>query len=372
MAYSFKGTTIINSNVLYSRIDRYSTNPKGSEVAPYFTLKCVRNGSYTGSTSYIYPAYNTAINQVQQALTIGSQPLTRLQNAAYEALRGKVYESMQLAVDVAEGRQTKDMLAKRGKASAKGALRTVVGATNRIVASATTLTNAYRALRRGNLSSCLWWLKTPKKKAHKKLTKKQISQNASSLWLEYWLGWAPLFSTIYNAAGTLTGTIGHGIYKATRSLQESIYGFDPGVTWLRTGLRKTAVRMGAEFTLVNPNAFLREQAGLNNPASVVWALIPFSFLLDWITNMSSCLGSMSDYSGLSIRNAYTTHYGYANARDKMGGPGPATPANAAFNAVEVRRSIGLTGPTLRLTLPRGLSVTRAATSVALLLTVFKS
>lgn len=360
-----KGTSISSTSLFYKRVDRYATLPKGREPAPYLTLQSVVE-SREGPGNYYSSLNNSSVAVVQSVLSSGHPVRTECTNKAYERLKGKVYDSMQLASNVIEGRETLKML--RGvKKREIGGLKVVSNAVNTLVRSAATFRNAFKALRSGKFKSFRKILGVKAKGKHKDLTWSR-PRDASGLWLEYHFGWKPLVQDIYNASRILTGTIGHGLYRGsamvTGSLKDNSNPFFP-----TDGSWVCKVAMRAAFTLVNPNAFLREQAGLNNPAAWAWEALTMSFLVDWFTNISQCLNAMSDFTGLAVKHASTSfHCAARSVNSNL--PPVATYEKVTARAVEFFRSIGLAGPTLRMSLPNGLSVTRGATAISLVVQLF--
>jgi hypothetical protein len=64
--------------------------------------------------------------------------------------------------------------------------------------------------------------------------------------------------------------------------------------------------MGAYISVDNPNVALLEMLGLLNPLSIAWELVPWSFVADWMFNISGYLDSWSAFAGLGLQEAYTT------------------------------------------------------------------
>lgn len=56
----------------------------------------------------------------------------------------------------------------------------------------------------------------------------------------------------------------------------------------------------------NPNTWLAERAGLYNPAAVGWDIVPFSFLVNMVTNVGSVINSITDFCGLSFSDGSLT------------------------------------------------------------------
>jgi hypothetical protein len=109
--------------------------------------------------------------------------------------------------------------------------------------------------------------------------------------------------------------------------------------------------------------------GFINPISVAWALVPFSFIVDWFVNVQQVLEQFTDFAGLTLSNPATTAFyelDYAYDRTDIYHPGGYT-----YKSWEMVRTQGLSGPVLHLRPWKGLSPYRGATAIALLLGVLK-
>lgn len=138
------------------------------------------------------------------------------------------------------------------------------------------------------------------------------------------------------------------------------------------------VRIGCQITVTNPNAFLANQMGMVNPVAIAWALVPFSFIVDWFVNVGNVLNGMTDFVGVSQSKAFITRYTKFNGRSETGSrlnsPDPFT-----HELQEYTTSGGFTyrvvvdklpGPSLRANVPSGLAITRGATAISLLVSIF--
>lgn len=128
-------------------------------------------------------------------------------------------------------------------------------------------------------------------------------------WLEYSFGWKPLIEDIYSAVNhfqtpiqtlrpkgrvkndratyRLTGTIASGLYTEVTSR---------GILF---------AKQGCEVSIDNPNLYLANKLGLINPATVVWELIPFSFVVDWFVNVGDFLSQGTDFYGLTVTRPWS-------------------------------------------------------------------
>lgn len=195
-------------------------------------------------------------------------------NAAYARFRGKVYEgSASLGVTLASAKQSADMIRSRYKMlnrRADSVLRDLEHSPPRLLA-----------------------------------------KRAAGAHLEVIFGWAPLLTDIHAAA---TSVIQKGVPPVfvSASHQERIMNKisvrDSG-GWLSHNLTDEGVlrvKVGAQILIENPNTWLAERAGLLNPATVAWDLVPWSFVVNMFMNTGQLVQSLTDFSGLKLQNAYTS------------------------------------------------------------------
>lgn len=206
----------------------------------------------------------------------------------------------------------------------------------------------------------------------KGLNLRRDSRSFASNYLEYSFGWAPLVSDIASAINILDSP-----RRGTRNVRASAQSDDTLVRSVNTNysfepviLRgehayQIGVTCNADVEVLNPNISLAAQLGFVNPVSVVWEIVPFSFVVDYFVNVQSYLENYSSLFGLQLSNIWSTTY----VRDKCnlsetwwdGRPG----RYAASSFYRTTRTNSLPDVKLRqkqFTLPIG----RALTSVSLL------
>lgn len=188
-----------------------------------------------------------------------------MEGPAYSRFLGKVRdERANLAVDLAEGRQTYQMVA--------SAMDTIIGYAKRIpVGPVSVMANA---------------------------------------WLAYKYGWLPAYQTLYGVAN----------YTRTNLLQRQItssytkYTNHAGLShtnqgrYIETpsGYTTQKIRWGARLVLRNPSMYDVQRLTSLNPLAIAWELVPFSFVFDWFYDVG---GFLAD-SETVISMGHNLQYGY--------------------------------------------------------------
>jgi len=208
-----------------------------------------------------------------------------LAEQSYGKLRGKLYKgSAALGVTMASWKQSRDMIATRY---------------NQMTLQATRFEERARRV-----------LVTGKSRGKRKTHQIHL-KNLGSQYLEMVFGWKPLLADIHAAAttvvhtkpqtfwvgGTARGILSHE-YRNTPSKERG--NFD--VYTYSGELRHTRK---ARVTVSNENLWLRERAGLNNPAAVAWDLVPWSFVVNMFVNTGTLVNSITDFAGLKFDQAVT-------------------------------------------------------------------
>lgn len=331
----------------YSR-ERWVTSPKGSEPTPHQSFKgSVQVTYYSPSPDGRWIAQDARNGHVSYYVQNGSEYTIPLMNEAlekaYSRFKDKIYGEMsELGVNLAERRQAVDMIVNR----------------------ATSLFLAFRALKQRKWKKVLSLLNISGYKGRRW----RYAHNASAAWLELHFGWVPFLNDIYNATMILQSD-----YGPPRAVKASGKAQGEKLIWssssyLTNVTFRCRVGMGATVTVDNPNLHRATALGLVNPASIAWELIPFSFLIDWFVPIGNFLNSWSDFSGLSFGNAYTSYTRLGEGT--MLTFSSDTRCETYGSAVNYSRSLGIAKPVIYPKIVRSLSVTRAATAISLLISVF--
>lgn len=216
---------------------------------------------------------------------------TGVKVTAYERFLGKLGDRAELGVAFAELGEACSMVSSR----------------------ALQLWDFTRHLRRGNFAAAAKTLEMPVPKkvgTHKKL---------ASNWLEFSFGWAPLVDDIGTAIDVLQRPISNRtIFGYARDTFSYVTGewfgdydiYCDGVPHRAHQKRvisgKYFCRYQATVGIDNPNLYLANQLGFVNPAAIAWELVPFSFVLDWFTNVGQFLSQGTDLLGLTIQDPFTS------------------------------------------------------------------
>lgn len=152
--------------------------------------------------------------------------------------------------------------------------------------------------------AALWWHKSRKSR---KDWRRNVPKTLGSYWLQYSYGWKPLVQDIYNGIDILQRPLPPWRVRASGRVSDDtskilgVWGQD----LLERQFQGSTV-LRARVDIQNPNLWLANQLGLVNPAGVIWEAIPFSFVIDWLSNASAFLMQATDFSGLNLIDPITT------------------------------------------------------------------
>jgi hypothetical protein len=332
--------------VYYRRRVRWWQAAPFNLVLPYVRQEC----SYDIGGSIFDPGilgspYTDAEHLVTDHLD--SYLLTQGRNKAYDKFRGKLYDTASLGVDFAEYRQSLSMMA----------------------SSVGTLIRFTKAVKRLDFLAAAQILKmhiVPPKVSRKRAW--------SNNWLEYHFGWEPLVRDIHDACDVLNNPLKR--FEATRATRREYDFRDIFVNYgsvTRTGWWRTQYALyqgGTVRTIENATLHSLDQFGVINPATILWELVPFSFVVDWFANVGQVLASLTDFAGMTLENTYSgtvfRTQQWTILKTSPGFSSTSKPRIERGSSVYMSRVTGLTSPVFsvkRLTPP---SKERAATAIALL------
>lgn len=281
---------------------------------------------------------------------------TSVENLSYERLRGKIYDTVQAGAAFAEYKQSVGLIAN----------------------TATTLATAARYVKSGNLTGALTALRyqgrIPAK--YREFTARGVSSSFGSNWLALHFGWEPLVKDIYNSCKILNDPVkSYSLQKGSAKDKLNTFQFitpaDSAYHGLWSVVGDYAVTQRARVRFEKPGtAFTLHQFGLDNPLSVAWEVVPFSFVVDWFVNVGDFLGSLTDFAGMTLesvsRSRYLNcNYGYTRFTHS-GVPPPYRFTSVNVKHVYTERFTSLSGLTLEVKKLKPPSAIRALTAISLL------
>lgn len=248
-------------------------NASGNLILRANAMTHLRSQLLSNTASGTYPTGSADNVQALKGYAWFSKAETVARQAAYGRFRGKLMKgSASLGVTLASLKQSRDMIEARSHLVASSA--DMLGAL------------AERNLRRG------------------------ITKKMAETYLETIFGWVPLISDIH--ASCMTVIQGATPPEYVRASYRQVVNYEQDQS--RPGWHKSRLvyngtiscTMAAELRVSNPNLWLLNRAGLLNPAAVAWDLVPWSFVINMVTNIGSLVNSISDFYGLTIENTSTT------------------------------------------------------------------
>lgn len=180
------------------------------------------------------------------------------------------------------------------------------------------VTKWHRGLRRHGINQKWEWRRNAQGQRYRynhplKDSRENIDQFAASTWLEYTYGWKPLLSDIYSSAEALA-SLGIEMSGAVRTAK-SRFKNSKSDTWpytvnqfsAKTNVTQTwSVEIEVEYSIANGGPSFSNVFGLQNPATVVWELVPFSFVVDWFIPIGQSLAALTAYNDLNFHRGYKT------------------------------------------------------------------
>lgn len=145
------------------------------------------------------------------------------------------------------------------------------------------------------------------------------SKAASDAWLKYSYGFAPLANTLYELEQMILNGMSKDIFVqgkgSGKASQDDAFPYGGELFDMHADLSVRTVLRGKINTASD---YFLQQAGLVNPLSTAWELVPWSFAIDWFIPVGNTLLATEATYGLtfvdgwrSLKNDYTLN-GYKN------------------------------------------------------------
>lgn len=245
-----------------------------------------------------------------------------------------------------------------------------------------TLARAWKMLKSGNLIEALRVLNISPDSLviggipSRKWTPRNVSRHYAALWMEIHFGWSPLLNDIYETLDILSSKPEPGHVSESACRFESFkyyakgdkstglpyfYGDHETIAWGRISFR---------WEITNPNLYLASRLGVVNPATLAWNLLPLSWFVDWIVDVSAFLNNWSDLFGITLTDpCYTKGFkDVCRSRVESHYAGSLYGSGASVTqSLWCKRTIGFPDSQLRVKNPfNRISVSRGLTAISYL------
>lgn len=167
-------------------------------------------------------------------------------------------------------------------------------ALNMISDSATRIWRAYRHIRKGNAYDAARALGVSPRSNGKHGKATHVAQR----WLELQYGWLPLIKDVYGGAQFLAHHLEVPLqrrYRVRRLALGTAEAASPGNHKLTSAHCNTR----GQIIAIIREADVAKLSGLQDPASIAWELLPFSFVADWFIPVGSWLSARGLQSALT-------------------------------------------------------------------------
>jgi len=164
------------------------------------------------------------------------------------------------------------------------------------------------------------------KRARRKFNRSYAQNQSKAIangWIKAQYGVRPLLQDIVGAAESLAELLNKKpdvqrvvVHKAiTRSLnQTSTVNFDFPRQVTQIATTEYHIKYGVYFTQDLNVSSLPVQLGLTNPASILWELTPWSFVIDWFLPIGNWLSAWDATVGISFRSGFRTTFAISRSR----------------------------------------------------------
>lgn len=179
------------------------------------------------------------------------------------------------------------------------------------------LYRSYKALRQGNL-----------KKAYEAigLSPRKMGKDNAKTTLEIQYGWRPLMQDIYGAAESLRKGVQEAgvLVKVTSrqvddTMESGSYVATGDFNWQWQKQYNRRVQVSLWYRVDNPELTKASELGFVDPASIIWELVPFSFLVDWIVPVGDFLSALSASAGTQFVSGTATFSTRVTLKQKLKG-----------------------------------------------------
>ncbi len=188
-----------------------------------------------------------------------------------------------------------------------------------------------KAMKRGDFSGAAGYLAG----VRGKYSIKAVQKSLADTWLAYSYGWKPLAADLHEAQQIAHAALLKPVPVMARGSGKSndlttvgdYYGFH------LSKQSESSHRTYLEANVVNPSLYLLSQAGLINPLSIAWEVVPFSFAIDWFVPIGATLQAITAGVGLESNGGWTSTHINRNLEIHRNLPAAAPPGTSYYQWV---------------------------------------
>lgn len=192
---------------------------------------------------------------------------------------------------------------------------------NLIASTATRIAKSISSLKRGNLAGAVNQLipgARPSGGMQRRYNRRHnMSPNdrASSTWLELQYGWLPLLSDVHGGAEFIAKAQNRQWRQRVTVSQEGSYayqtfgstGFSDAIALTHTYNLLYKTKRTYVYLIENTAAKTLSEAGISNPATVAWELLPWSFVVDWFLPVGNWLNNIDATAGCTFESGVLSY-----------------------------------------------------------------
>jgi len=194
-------------------------------------------------------------------------------------------------------------------------------------------------------------------------------EHMSSLFLAWRYGVSPLMADLFSLIDIMDGTSPFRRISVSSSGSKSVPFSYSSSSEREKGTILRRVKIFANVSCSNPDLLLANRLGVINPATVLWELTPYSFVLDWFLPIGKWLANFSASAGMTFDDCSVTYTNVSNGTHSKGWI--IHPWNHVYKENMQRhyvkyRSLGSIPPPLSVPYGTGIGLDRAQNALALI------
>jgi len=214
------------------------------------------------------------------------------------------------------------------------------------------------------------------KRKHQNLDWEFFRKKASERWLEVHYGWYPLVGDLIAYMNAIQNGLPKLRTSAVRNLSEnhglpSNTGNSDPYFFSVTGEVKSGCKVRADAKIVSPGIALLDSLELINPFQLGWALLPYSFVIDWLIPISNVMKALTVSAGLELLGVSTTKWTKCDLKVRWtlfdGASLKGEPITAQLKSLSTYRTASKSWPWPALYMKSPFNTTRLVTAIALLM-----